>query len=315
MDSLERLNAAIGCIEDNLRGDIDMDRVARLALNTPDGFTRLFSFITGVTLSEYIRRRRLTLAAFDLQDGGGRIIDVAARYGYESADAFSRAFAKQHGLTPSEARRRGASLVAYPPISFHMVIKGDAGLNVRIIETEGLVLKGLSRQFAGCAADRFEQEHVMWADHHDDVQSRVSTEIPGTWYGIWDGGTYWIARAGSDVMSDGLTDVSIPAGTYAAFTTKAGGFAGDELPRLHEQVFDSWLASSGYTRSADREIEVYHLFPKSERDKRYYELWIPVRPSTSGGWMANTHSEPPETTVDTVSTRTSTPQSSRNSFR
>jgi AraC family transcriptional regulator len=306
VDSLDRLNAAIGCIEDNLRGDVDMDRVARLALNTPDGFTRLFSFLTGVTLSEYIRRRRLTLAAFDLQDSGGRIIDIAARYGYESADAFSRAFAKQHGLTPSEARRRGAPLKVYPPISFHMVIKGDAALNVRIIETEGTVLKGLSRRFTGCAADRFEQEHIMWADHHDDIQSKVSTEIPGTWYGLWDSGTYWIARAGSDVASDGLADVRIPGGTYAVFTTKAGGFAGDEFPQLHEQVFGSWLTSSGYIQTADREIEVYHLFPRGERDKRYYELWIPVRSSASGGWMANTHSEPSETYLRSARRRSQT---------
>jgi AraC family transcriptional regulator len=122
VDSLDRLNAAIGCIENNLRGDIDMDRVARLALNTPDGFTRLFSFITGVTLSVYIRRRRLTLAAFDLQNGCDRIIDIAARYGYESAptrpppESFLKSLFRR-GCR--RARRSGAPSRAAAAVSCH----------------------------------------------------------------------------------------------------------------------------------------------------------------------------------------------------
>lgn len=149
-------------------------------------------------------------------------------------------------------------------------------MNFKIIETENVVLKGLCKQFTGVAADRFEQEHIMWADHHDDVQNKVSTNVPGVWYGIWDNGNYSIAKDKAEVTGEGLDEVVINTGTYAVFTTGYGGFAGDELPKLREQIFDSWLDSSGYTQSSDYEIEVYHLFPKEERQKRYYELWIPV---------------------------------------
>lgn len=100
MDILESLNSAIDYVESNLCDEIDINEVAKITLNSPDGFQRLFSYLAGVTLTEYIRHRRLTLAAFELQNSDIKVIYVSVKYGYNSADAFSRAFLKQHGLTP-----------------------------------------------------------------------------------------------------------------------------------------------------------------------------------------------------------------------
>ncbi|MDE6641707.1 MAG: helix-turn-helix domain-containing protein [Acetatifactor sp.] len=93
----------------------------------------IFSYMTGMTLNEYIRCRRLTLAARDLQHGRAPIIHIAMKYGYDSAAAFSRAFAKQHGITPSAYRKSGGSLRVYPPASFHIMIKGAKEMDFRII--------------------------------------------------------------------------------------------------------------------------------------------------------------------------------------
>src|SRR5690554_2556214 len=88
MDSLKRMNEALGYIEENLENDIDLKEVAKIALCSEYHFQRMFSFLAGATLSEYIRRRRLTLAAFELNKSNIRVIDTAVKYGYSSADSF-----------------------------------------------------------------------------------------------------------------------------------------------------------------------------------------------------------------------------------
>ncbi|TWH49419.1 AraC family transcriptional regulator [Sporomusa sp. KB1] len=277
MDILKRLNDAITYIEAHICDEIDMEELSHITLYTPDGFSRFFSYITGMTLNEYIRRRRLTLSAYELRESDIKVIDVALKYGYDSADVFTRAFIKQHGITPTKARSLIAPLKVYPPASFHIWIKGAQEMNFKIIETNGIILCGLSKQFSGTAGNRFEQEHIMWARECDDCPSKLCKEIPGVWYGIWDNGRYWVAKAKDEVDFDGLEAHEIPSGTYAVFTTGYGGFAGDELPKLREQIFDAWFADSGYELISDYEVEVYHLCSQTEKHKRYYEIWIPVQ--------------------------------------
>lgn len=119
-------------IETNLADTISLEKIAQIACCSTYHFQRMFPFIRGVTLSEYIRRRRMTLAAFELQTTNVKVIDVAIKYGYESPEAFARAFKNLHGIMPISARDKGASLKAYPRMSFHISIKGDIEMNYRI---------------------------------------------------------------------------------------------------------------------------------------------------------------------------------------
>lgn len=155
MDILKQLNNAVIYIEDNLCGEIDTDKIAEIAICPYDKFKRFFSYMTNMSVSEYIRKRRLTLAAYELLNGRTKIIDLAVKYGYTSADSFTRAFVKQHGVLPTEVSA-DTSLKIYPPVSFYVAIKGADELNFRIANTEEIKLKGISRQFTGLAADRFE---------------------------------------------------------------------------------------------------------------------------------------------------------------
>lgn len=134
MDSLKRMNDSINYIEENLDGEIDFKEVARLAFCSEYHFQRMFSFLAGVSLSEYIRRRRLTVAAFELNNSNIRIIDLAVKYGYKSPDSFTRAFQSLHGITPSEARCNSKSLKSYPRMTFQLSIKGENEMNYRIEE-------------------------------------------------------------------------------------------------------------------------------------------------------------------------------------
>ncbi len=120
MEWLESMNAAVDYIESHLTDDISYERAARLACCSAYHFQRMFSYITGVPLSEYIRRRRLTLAAFELQSNRVKVIDTALKYGYESPEVFSRAFRKMHGIMPVSARVAGVSFKAYPRMTFHI---------------------------------------------------------------------------------------------------------------------------------------------------------------------------------------------------
>lgn len=289
MDMLDRLNAAMEYIEGQLCGEVDLAWVAQIACVSADSFTRFFSYMTGMTLTEYIRRRRLTLAADDLRVTGSKVIDVALRYGYDNPDAFTRAFVKQHGVTPSGYQKKGGRVKVYPPVSFHIKIKGAREMDMRIMELPETMVYGISGQYEGMGyKDREQLRNKLWANNEDDVPRQlcgVGWEEPGcealdgVWYGLWQGGRYMIARQEGDVKEPGLLEmVAIPAGTYAAFQTEPGGLAWEELPRLREEVFDSWLPSSGYHQRGELCIEVEHLWGDREtrRKKRYYELWIPV---------------------------------------
>lgn len=110
MDWLERMNSAMDYIESNMTDHISIDDIAKIACCSTYHFQRMFPFITGISLSEYIRRRRLTLAAFELQTTAAKVIDISMKYGYQSPEAFARAFKNLHGIMPISARDKGVSL-------------------------------------------------------------------------------------------------------------------------------------------------------------------------------------------------------------
>ena len=132
MNLLRNMNGALQYIEENLTNNVDFREVARRAFCSEYHFKRMFSFLAGITLSEYIRRRRLTLAAFELKNSNMKVIDIAIKYQYNSPDSFTRAFQNLHGITPSEAKRNGHSLKAYPRMTFALQIKGGNEVNYRI---------------------------------------------------------------------------------------------------------------------------------------------------------------------------------------
>lgn len=106
MEWIDKMNAALDYIEENLTDTIDYEAIAQKACCSSYNFQRMFSFIADVSLAEYIRRRRLTQAGFDLQKTDSIVLDIALKYGYDSPISFSRAFQNLHGLTPSEARKK-----------------------------------------------------------------------------------------------------------------------------------------------------------------------------------------------------------------
>lgn len=143
MGWIEGLNDAMDYIEANLEGDLDLAHAARLAACTEGQFRRMFSYIAGIGLMEYVRRRRISRAALDLSRGE-RVVDVAVRYGYGSPTAFNRAFRDALGISPSEAKRPGAPLSVFPRLSFSLTVTGAEPLPWRIVPWGGMRLVGVS---------------------------------------------------------------------------------------------------------------------------------------------------------------------------
>ena len=141
---VERLNQSMNYIEEHLTDEIDYEQLGRIACCSTYHYQRMFTYMAGISLAEYIRRRKMSLAAVDLQGGDERIIDIAAKYGYSSPTAFNRAFQSFHGIAPSAVRDEGVSVKSFSPIVFNIAVKGATEMNYRIETKEAFRVIGVS---------------------------------------------------------------------------------------------------------------------------------------------------------------------------
>jgi AraC family transcriptional regulator len=146
LEWLIRMKNALDYMESKLTGPLRIEEIAAVAYVSPFHFQRMFSMLTGVTVADYIRKRRLTLAAQELAISNIRVLDVALKYGYDSPESFAKAFRKAHGLTPSAAREPGVQLKAFPRLSFHLSLKGDQEMDYKIVNKEAFTVIGKSME-------------------------------------------------------------------------------------------------------------------------------------------------------------------------
>lgn len=285
MDWLDKMNKALEYIEDNLDGKIDYEIVAQKACCSSYNFQRMFSFITDVTLAEYIRRRRLTKAALDLIKEDSKIIDIALKYGYESQTAFTRAFQNLHDVTPREAIKEGIKLKSYPKISFQISIKGVEEMNYRIEKGEPMRIIGLSKTFNMKNGENFIEIPKMWSNEgeilYKDVSSGKLKRKGSAVYGICYNFTketldYLIGVESEDKLDDGYTEITVPELTWVKFECR--GPLPDSQQNVWKRIFTEWLPNSGYEHDNGPEIEWYSgEDPNSET--YLSEIWIPIKKS------------------------------------
>ncbi len=285
MEWSERMNAAIDYIEQNLAGEIDFKEAAKRACCSTFHFQRIFFAVNGLTPAEYTRRRRLTLAASELTSSNARVIDIAIKYGYESPDAFTRAFRNLHGVTPQAAREPGEMLVAYPRISFHIVLKGGNDMDYRIIEKPGLTIAARTRQFTTANGQNLVDIPKWWDEFlvTKDCQALTSlsgnkpgavtrSAMLGICYGEADDVefSYGIGVELPQGASSGeFEKIEIPAATWALFDCTI-----DNLQDVTRRIFSEWFPSTGYEHDAIPELEVY--LPEKPGEVMKCELWMPI---------------------------------------
>lgn len=287
MDLLQNMNSAIRYIEDHLAGQIDFKEVARRAYCSEYHFKRMFSFLAGIPLSEYIRRRRLSLAALELNGSSIKIIDVAIKYGYNSPDSFSRAFQNLHGVTPSEARTNGQLLKAYPLMTFQLSIRGGNEMNYRIEQKEAFNIVGIMKRVSIVFEGENPEITGMWESLTMEkiTQLKNLSNIEPT--GIIQASTnfsdgrmeengeldQYIGVATTKRCPEDYTKLEVPALTWAIFES-TGPFPGS-LQETWGRIYSEWLPSSNYQVTEGPEmvsIKSKDLTSPTVNS----EIWIPV---------------------------------------
>ncbi|MGG0461346.1 AraC family transcriptional regulator [Priestia aryabhattai] len=287
MDLLRNMNRALHYIEENLTNDIDFREVARLALCSEYHFKRMFSFLAGITLSEYIRRRRLTLAAFELKDSNIKVIDVAIKYNYSSPDSFTRAFQNLHGITPSEAKKNGSSLKAFPQMTFQLSIKGGNEMNYRIEEKEAFHIVGIKERVPIIFHGVNPKIAAMWESLNDETVRKLkelSNVIP---LGLLSASLnfsegrmeekgqldHYIGVATTKDCPNHLVQLEVPAGTWAVF--EAVGPFPETLQDVWGRIYSEWFPSSNYEQVEGPEI-LWNEHKNVTSPTFKSEIWIPV---------------------------------------
>ncbi|MER7579247.1 AraC family transcriptional regulator [Kitasatospora sp. NPDC097691] len=284
---LEHLNRAMDHIERHLDGEVDAAELARIAMTSEYHFRRLFSMLAGMPLSEYVRRRRLTVAGAEVLDGERTLLDIAIRYGYTSGEAFARAFRAMHGVGPGEARRDGAVLTSQPRMSFRLVVEGSSSMEYRIVEKPDfrivgrkarvpLVYMGVNPHIAefikGLGQETVERITALTGPEPLGIVS-VSDDIPS----VREEGLeldYWHAVVAREdvVVPDDLDVLHVPAGTWALFTN-TGEFP-QALQQMWSDVYTQWFPSNPYESRPGPEILQTRFVPGTGDAEA--ELWIPV---------------------------------------
>ena len=279
MEWIERFNNVINYIEENITQQIDYGEIAKIACCSSYHFQRMFTYMAGIPLSEYIRKRKMSLAAVDLQSGNEKVIDIAGKYGYNSPTAFNRAFQSIHRISPSAVKSRKVYVKSSPPLSFKLVVKGVEELNYRIEAKEAFRIIGVSAPLSKELEENFFVIPQMWQNcvingTIEKLSQMISTSPTGL-LGIsvcndteqW---KYFIAVATAQLCPE-FEEYTVPATTWAIFP---GTGTNQSVQELERRIFTEWLPTSGYEYGNAPDIEVY-INPDPENT--VFEVWVPVR--------------------------------------
>lgn len=283
MTWVESLQAAIDYMEDHLLDDLPIENIAQQANFSVFHFQRTFAILTDISVGEYLRRRRLTLAAYELTKSNTKIIDLAYKYGYDTPEAFSKAFRRQHDVTPSEARKYTGKLKSYNRLVVQVSLKGAEPMQVKIVEREGFQIVGVKQEFSLVNEENLVGIPKMWDKingegtdeqlfklNNGPVEGVVGVCVEKDSKSI----DYWIGTAHGGSAPNGLSILEIPASKWAVF--EVHGPMPDAMPKVWKQIFSEWFPSSGYKHAGTPELEVYSDENPSSPDL-YSEIWIPVK--------------------------------------
>lgn len=283
MEWIERFNESITYIEENMAGEINYEQAAQVACCSVFHYQRMFSYIANVPLAEYIRRRRMTLAAFELLHSDIKVIDLALKYGYDSPTSFSRAFQAVHGVSPSNARNEGVQLKTYSRISFLISIKGECEMNYRIEKKEAFRVVGIKEHMELNVEENFSRVPQFWGETFQNGNfERICALINKEPYGVLGVSTcmngrdfdYYIACSTDLTTPDNMYEYEVPAATWAIF--ECTGPLPAAIQELQKRIITEWLPTSGYEYADAPDIEVYPAGDSSSPAYRS-EVWLPIR--------------------------------------
>jgi AraC family transcriptional regulator len=278
MDWIQGIQNAIRYIEENITEELDYDEIARCANISSFHFQRAFSILCGFPLGEYIRNRRLTLAAMELSASDIKVIDAAVKYRYDSPDSFTKAFTRFHGIAPSSAKKEGAQLKAFAPLKIKFSLEGANLMEYRIEAKDAFQVIGTARDYNMDTA--FEEVPKFWQEHYQSGNGKYIFGMFGINYDEdYSSGkfSYMIADRidGKGALPDIFTTKEIPAKTWAVFPCR--GAMPKALQDTATKTMNEWLPNCReYEMDGNFIIEMYSEGDTTSSDY-YSEIWLPVK--------------------------------------
>ena len=294
MEWLTSIRGAVSFMEAHLTDDIDLNDVARAVHLSPFFLQRGFSLMTGFGVGEYLRNRRLHQAALDLQRGAERVIDIALRYGYETPESFTKAFARFHGATPTQVRE-GAAVRSFLPLTIRLSIQGGSQMDYRITPMFPFKVIGFQKEFD------YETSYAQIPKFWDEICEKYANnvyagnapanpceqalvdncigeygvcidDIPGNRF------RYLIAgRYTGGPVPEGMVLYEFPRGEWAVFNCV--GPMPESLQSLNTRIFREWLPGNpDYELSGNATVEWYDCVNGEKSDPDYHSaIWVPVK--------------------------------------
>ncbi len=288
---ISALNRLVDLVEKHLAEEPDIRRLAADVGTTEYHLRRMFSSLAGMPLSEYVRRRRMTVAAADVVRGEDDLLSIAVRHGYGSAEAFGRAFRAVHGAGPGDVRRDGGPLRTQPQLRFHLTVEGSIPMDTRLIERPAFRLVGHATRvpLIHRGVNPHIRQHIAALPHeeHARLKALCDTEPAGLLQVSDDvdpDGTegseltylYGVAVSGDTPAPDGLDAIEVTAGKWAVFRTS--GPHPQALQSTWAATASEWFPSNPW-RLRPGPSMVAVLEHADDFSTATCELWLPVEPA------------------------------------
>lgn len=287
MEWIKRFSHTIDYIEQNLDNEISYEKAAQIACCSINYFQRMFTYIVGLPLSEYVRRRRMTLAAFDLQNSNEKIREIGAKYGYMSPTSFHRAFYSIHGVSPSAARKEGTQLNHYPRIHFSISVSGTECLSYRIEKRDEMRFAGVTIPLPNDMSQYEKVYGKFWMSSARngmlkrliDLNGNLDSTICGLISDVDpQNPLYHLAVQTDKLIPKDMSEIVIPATQWIVFT-----YLGRKLLTYEEanrRFFTEWLPFTDFEVGQIAEMKVYPAREVYENPLEYCskcEFWIAVK--------------------------------------
>ena len=271
---IEGFQQSIDHIEKNLSEELDIEEIAAKAALSPFYYQRIFGAMCGMTVGEYIRSRRMTLAAQELTCSDKKVIDIAAKYGYDSPDSFAKAFQLFHGITPAQAKSSGASLRSLAPLHIKITLEGGNMLEYKIIEKAPFTVVGVRKSFN--SETSYKEIPKFWGEWLSDMKGLkgmfgLCSDMDGRNFDYWIADLYEPWKE----IPEGCETYQIPGGLWAQFKCK--GPLPDSMQTVNTQIWSEWLpALQGYELAGNYSLEFYLPPAKDPADTESY-ICIPLK--------------------------------------
>lgn len=287
MSWIESIQKAINNIEEHLHETITMEQIAQEVNASVFHFQRTFSILTDMSIADYIRRRRLTLAAQELINTDSKVIDIAYKYGYDSPEAFTKAFRKQHNVTPSEVRKQQGPLQSYNRLIIQVTLKGAEPMKYNIVEKEKFQVVGVKRTYNCQTGENLQGIPQFWNElngqgmdeqlftlNNGQIKGVLGVCVPDENYKDNSLIDYWIATNHVGEVPENMLAMEVPASKWVVFEVR--GPMPDAMQNAWKKIFSEWFPSNPYEPAGTAELEVYtDEDPTSEN--LYSEIWIPIK--------------------------------------